>query len=104
MKVTNSAEKITTFGGFNFVFRSFKNSGLADLIDKHLGMRVKTVGFSYSDIFLNHLAVFFNGGDCTEDINEHLRGRLHNVQGMQARSADTILRGVKELSTDTQYT
>ena len=103
MKVTKSAEKITPFGGFNFVFRSFKESGLSDLIDKHLGMRVKTFGFSYSDIFTNHLAVYFNGGDCIEDVNDHLREHLQNVRDMQVCSADTILRGVKELATDTHY-
>lgn len=103
MKVTKSAEKITPFGGFNFVFRSFNESGLANLIDKELGMRVKTIGFSYSDIFTNHLAIFFNGGDCTEDVNEHLREHLHNVRGMQVCSADTILRGINELATETLY-
>ena len=103
MKITNSAVKITPFGGFNFVFKSFNDSGLSDLIDKHLGMRVKTFGFSYSDIFLNHLAVFFNGGDCTEDVNDHLREHLQNVRGMQVCSADTILRGIKELSTETLF-
>lgn len=101
MKVTNSTEKITPFGGFNFVFRSFEESGLSELIDKHLGTRVKTFGFSYSDIFVNHLAVFFNGGDCTEDVNEHLREHLREVRGMRVCSADTILRGIKELATDT---
>jgi len=103
MKVTNSAEKITPFGGFNFVFKSFKDSGLSDLIDKQLGMRVKTFGFSYSDIFANHLAVFLNGGDCTEDVNDHLREHLQNVRGMHVCSADTVLRGVKELATDTLF-
>jgi hypothetical protein len=103
MKVTNSAEKITSFGGFNFVFKSFKDSGLSDLIDKHLGMRVKTFGFSYSEIFANHLAVYLNGGDCTEDVNEHLREHLQNVRGMHVCSADTILRGIKELATDTLF-
>src|SRR5690606_2111743 len=103
MKITNSAEKITPFGGFNFVFKSFKDSGLSGLIDKQLGMRVKTFGFSYSDIFTNHLAIYLNGGDCTEDINDHLREHLQNVRGMQVSSADTILRGVKELATDTLY-
>lgn len=101
MKVTNSAEKITPFGGFNFVFKSFKDSGLPGLIDKELGMRVKTFGFSYSDIFTNHMAVYFNGGDCAEDINDHLRGHLQSVRGMGVCSADTILRGIKELATDT---
>lgn len=101
MKITKSAEKITPFGGFNFVFRSFNESGLAGLIDKSLGMRVKTSGFSYSDIFTNHLAIFFNGGDCTEDVNEHLREHLHNVRDMRVCSPDTILRGINELATDT---
>lgn len=98
MHITKSAEKITPFGGFNFCFKSFYDCGLADLIDQHLGERVKTVGFSYSDIMANHMAIFLNGGDCTEDINEHLRGHLHQVKGMNVCSADTILRGIKELS------
>jgi uncharacterized protein Veg len=66
-------------------------------------MRVKTFGFSYSDIFTNHLAIYFNGGDCTEDVNDHLREHLQNVRGMNVCSADTILRGVKELAADTLY-
>ncbi|MGF1638816.1 MAG: IS1380 family transposase [Cyclobacteriaceae bacterium] len=101
MKVVNSADKISPLGGFNFVFKSFKDSGLSSLIDKHLGMRVKTFGFSYSDIFANHLAIYLNGGDCTEDVNDHLREHLHLVKGMRVCSADTILRGIKELATDT---
>lgn len=103
MKVTNSAEKITSFGGFNFVFNSYRKSGLSDLIDKHLGTRVKTFGFSYSDIFANHLGVFLNGGDCTEDANDHFREHLQQVRGIWVCSADTILRGIKELATDTLF-
>lgn len=103
MKVTKSSEKITPFGGFNFVFKSFRESGLVGLIDKELGARVKARGFSYSDIFTNHLAIFFNGGDCTEDVNEHLREHLHNVRDLQVCSSDTILRGIGELATDTLH-
>ena len=98
MHIKKSAEKITPFGGFNFCFKSFYEAGLADVIDQHLGERVKTTGFSYSDIMANHMAIFFNGGDCTEDVNEHLRGHLRQVKGMNVCSADTILRGIKELS------
>lgn len=98
MHITKSAEKITPFGGFNFCFQSFHQSGLAGLIDQHLGERVKTVGFSYSDIIANQIGIFFAGGDCTEDINEHLRGPLGQVKGLAVCSADTILRGIKELS------
>lgn len=98
MHITKSAEKITPFGGFNFCLESFHDCGLARLIDRHLGQRIKTVGFSYSDIMANQLAIFFNGGDCAEDINEHLREPLHQVKGMSVCSASTILRGIKELS------
>ena len=72
MHITKSSEKITPFGGFNFCLERFHKCGLARLIDRHLGQRTQTVGFSYSDIFANQMAIFFNGGDCAEDINEHL--------------------------------
>ncbi|MBR9776310.1 MAG: hypothetical protein GYB55_15330 [Cytophagales bacterium] len=77
MKVTNSVEKITPFGGFNFVIKVF---GLADLVNKHLGSREKTFGFSYSDIFANPLAEYLNGGHCTEGIIGHLRDYFLNVR------------------------
>ena len=98
MHITKSAEKITPFGGFNFCFNSFHDSGLAGLMEEHLGDRVKTVGFSYSDILANQMGIFFAGGDCAEDINEHLRGPFEQIPGMNVCSADTILRGIKELS------
>lgn len=66
-------------------------------------MRVKTFGFSYSDIFANHLAVYLNDGGYTEDVNDHLREHLQKVRGMHVCSADTVLRGVKELATDTIF-
>lgn len=71
MKVTHSEKKTTAFGGLNFCHELFKKSGLTQLIDKHLGVRVKTVGFDYSDILSTHMSVFLARGDCTEDANEH---------------------------------
>lgn len=101
MKVINSSEKITAFAGFNFVFKSFKDSGLCELIDKQLGNRGVRSEFSYSDIFSNHMAVYLNGGDCIEDIHTHLRDPLKNIKGMKVCSPDTVLRGIKELATQT---
>ena len=97
LKVTNSGEKISAFGGFNFVFNSFHQTGLSQLIDSELGMRVKTSGFQYSEILANHLAVFFNGGDCAEDLSEHLKSHLQQVRGMRVCSPDTVLRAGREL-------
>lgn len=101
MKVINSSEKITAFAGFNFVFKSFKDSGLGELIDKQLGNRGVRSEFSYSDIFSNHMAVYLNGGDCIEDIHTHLSDPLKNVKGMKVCSPDTVLRGIKELACQT---
>ncbi len=102
MKITHSGENITPFGGFNFCHQLLCDAGIPKLIDSHLGQRVKHVGFDYSEILTNHLAIFLNGGDCTEDINEHLRGNLKQIRGLSVCSADTILRGIKELSTPIQ--
>lgn len=97
-KVINSSDKITPFGGFNFVFNTYQHCGLAQLIDRHLGIRVKTVGFQYSEIFANQLAVFFNGGDCAEDLSEHLKSSLLQIKGMNVCSPDTVLRSGNELA------
>jgi hypothetical protein len=99
MKITHSKKKITPFGGFNFCHELLSDTGIPNLIDNHLGQRVKYAGFNYSEILSNHLAIFLNGGDCAEDINEHLRSNLKQVRGLSVCSADTILRGIKELST-----
>ena len=99
MKVTTSTEKFTPFGGFNFCYKLIKDTGITTLIDQHLGSRVKYAGFEYSEILMNHLAIFLNGGDCTEDIQEHLGEHLRKVPGFAVCSADTLLRGIKELAT-----
>jgi hypothetical protein len=102
MKVTKSLEKINPFGGFNFCVKLLKDIGIPALFDRELGSRGKKAEFKYSDILQSHLAIYLNGGDCTEDINEHLRGHLSTVKDLNVCSADTILRGIKELSTPEQ--
>src|SRR5699024_6468799 len=98
MKITKSAEKITPFGGLNFCLETYHDSGLAGLIDRHLGARGGGGGFSYSEIMANLMGVFFGGGDCAEDIGEHLGGYLGQMPEMPVCSPDTLLRGIKELS------
>ena len=88
--------------GLIFATSFFKDSGIPKLMDDHLGSRVKYRGFDYSEILMNHLAIFLHGGDCTEDIEEHLGEHLKKVRGLSVCSADTILRGIKELVTPTE--
>jgi len=85
MKITKSSKKITPFGGFNFCHKLLKDNGIGNLIDEHRGYRVKFAGFNYSDIFMNHLAIFLIGGDSTEDIEEHRGEHLLQVSWLSVQ-------------------
>lgn len=105
MKLHKIPTHVSPFAGISFVNDEFNNIGLAQLIDNELGTRVKTVGYSYSDIIRNLTNIFFCGGDCAEDIQTHLGEHLKCIPGNHVPSADTILRGVKELASEnTTYT
>ena len=105
MKVQKISSNVSPFAGISFVNNSFNETGISQLIDKELGTRVKTVGFSYSDIIKNQFNIFYSGGDCAEDIQTHLGKHLKSIPGNHVPSADTILRGIKELSTqNTSFT
>jgi len=106
MKVQiNSTTTLSPFAGISFFEKCFNTSGLKQLIDNELGSRVSTVGYSYSDIIKNYWSIFLTGGDCAEDIQTHVGQYLKSIPGNATPSADTLLRGLKELSTpNTQYT
>ena len=48
-KVQQKSEKITTFGGIFFVLDKFDRI-LSSVIDSHLGLRSKLIGYQYSEI------------------------------------------------------
>ena len=98
MKITHSSEKIGAFGGLHFVSQQFMNLGLEALIREHLGSRVPQATYSYSDVIQNLWLIFFAGGDCSEDIEDHLREDLEQLPGLQVCSADTIGRVQKSLA------
>lgn len=100
MKLQKTSITVSPFAGISFVNNEFNNCGLSQLIDNELGQRVKTIGFSYSEIFRNLANVFFSGGNCAEDIQADLGKHLKSIPGNHVPSADTILRGIKELSTE----
>ncbi len=105
MKVQNLKTKINPFAGISLVNYHFNKSGLSQLIDNELGIRVKTIGYQYSEIFRNLTNVFLSGGDVIEDINTHLGEHLKSIPGNNVPSADTVLRAIKELTTEnTIYT
>ena len=105
MKVQKINKTISPFAGISFVNDYFEKTGLSQLIDKELGSRVKLFGYQYSDIIKNLTNVFLSGGDCVEDIGTHLGEHLKTIPCNNVPSPDTVLRGIKELSTEnTVYT
>lgn len=100
MKLQIKSTSVSPFAGISFVEESFRQTGLSQLIDKELGARVRLFGYSYSDILKNYNNIFLSGGDCAEDIQTHLGEYLKSIPGNAVPSADTLLRGVKELATE----
>jgi hypothetical protein len=98
IKFRQFEQKITPFGGFNFCLDRFKTSGLAGLIDRHLGSRGEQAAFSYSEIWANHLGIFLCGGDATEDVTPPLQTDFEQMRGITPCSADTILGALKQLA------
>jgi hypothetical protein len=99
MKVQKISSNVNPFAGISFVNNEFDKIGMSQLIDNELGARVKTIGFLYSDIIKNLCNVFFSGGDCAEDIQTHFGNHLKSIPSNHVPSADTILRGIKEVAT-----
>lgn len=105
MKIQNYKTSVNPFSGISLANYHFNRSGLSELIDKELGMRAKYFGYQYSEIIRNLANVYISGGDVIEDVNTHFGKYLKGIPGNNVPSADTILRGIKELSTEnTVYT
>lgn len=100
MKITKSQANINSFGGINFANLIINNIGVFDLIDQTLGNRGVMSKYKYSDLFRSYFLMTLCGGECAEDITEHLRSELSQVKGFNVCSADTLLRMQRELATE----
>jgi hypothetical protein len=94
-KISNKKE--SPVAAISLINDEFNQIGLAQLIDTELGSR-GAMAYSYSEIIRNYINIFFAGGDCAEDIQQHLGAFLKQIPGNNVPSADTLLRGLKELA------
>jgi len=102
IKIAKSNQKINPFGGLNFVIHEIDKCGITQTIDNQLGMSSPHAQFSYSDLIKCLWSVFFCGGDCAEDANEHLKEYFQNIPGLLTPNADTILGVLKGLKTSNE--
>ena len=102
--ISIKSQKITPFGGIFHVMEKFDRY-IGPVVDGELGLRCTTFGYQYSEITRSLMSVYFCGGDCVEDVTSHLMPHLSLHPTLRTCSSDTILRGIKELSTtNTTYT
>ena len=92
-KVQQKSEKISAFGGIFFVLDKFDRI-LSSVIDSHLGLRSKLIGYQYSEIIRAVFSVFCCGGECMEALNLYLKDVLTERPHTRVPSADTVLRGI----------
>jgi hypothetical protein len=99
-KVVKLSQSITSFGGISYVNAEFTKSGLSQLIDAELGASGLSAKYSHSEIFRAWFDVFFCGGECAEDIQDHLRTTLNQIPGNAVPGPDTLLREIKSLAVE----
>ena len=83
MKITYSSENINSFGGINFADHIVRNASVYKTIDQTLGQRGIKAEYYYSDLIRSYLLMVLCGGECAEDITEHLRTELAHVKGLK---------------------
>ena len=96
--ITSLNSKVTPFGGLHLIHKLLTSKKFGQFIVSNLGVRVKTIGYNYSDLFLTRLYTTFCGGSATEDVNYIREHTLNHLKNLQVPSADTILRGDFELA------
>ena len=102
--ISIKSQDITHFGGIFHAMEKF-DCYIGTVIDGELGLRCTTVGYQYSEILRSQMNVYFCGGDCVGDVTSPLMPHLSLHPTLRTCSSDTILRGIKELSTaNTTYT
>ena len=74
-KIQIKSETITPVGGFFPIMDSFDRV-LSGFVDSTLGLRIKLIGYQYSEINRSLMCVYFCGGSCIEDVTTHLMSHL----------------------------
>ena len=98
-KIQIKSEKLTPFGGIFSIMEKFEHT-ISPVIDQTLGLRCSSYGYQYSEIIRSLMTVYFCGGNCIEDISNHLLSHLSLHPLLRTCSSDTILRAINELTTD----
>src|SRR5690554_6954341 len=101
MKVINS-KHLSAFGGINFVFEHLDSLNLKHILSQYLPKLPAQSQYQWSDIFYSFLSIYYCGGDCIEDIGQHLGKHLMDSPFFKVTSPDTLLKRFYQLSEESQ--
>jgi hypothetical protein len=97
MKIQKSSE-LSAFGGINFVFEFLEANKIGNLIESNLPELGNQSQYSWKDLIYSLMSVYMCGGDCIEDLNDHLKPHFVKNPFVKMPSPDTVLRRLGQLS------
>lgn len=97
VKIIKSAP-ISAFGGANFVFEYLDKMDIGQLCNQTLPPMANQSKYSWKDIFYSLKSVYLCGGDCIEDLQDHLSPHFINNPYVKMSSPDTVLRRLAQLT------
>ena len=97
MKILKSS-KISPFGGLNFVIEKLDQLGIDSVLKKELPELPSQSKYEWKDLLYSFWGVFFCGGDCIEDLGNHLKIAFEKNPMVKLPSPDRVLDRMKELA------
>lgn len=101
MNIQKSSE-LSAFGGINFVFEYLENKKISNLFENHLPELNKQSKYCWKDLIYSLMSIYMCGGNCIEDLNDHLKPHFIKNPFLKLPSPDTVLRRLSELSEPTK--
>jgi len=98
MKIIQSPQQITPFGGLTFIYQFLENKQVGQLINSYLYDLPNQSKYSWKDIIYSLWSIPFCGGECVEDLSINLKSYIQEVPYFKVPSSDSVLKRLKELA------
>ncbi len=98
MKIIQSPQQITPFGGLTFVYQFLENKRVGQLINSYLYDLPNQSKYTWKDIIYSLWSIPFCGGDCIEDLSTNLKCYIRAIPYFEVPSSDSVLKRLKELA------
>lgn len=98
MKILQSPQQITPFGGLTFIYQFLEHKKIGKLLNSYFPSLPAQTKYSWKDVFYSLWSIPFCGGDCIEDLSINLKNNINNNPYFNVPSPDSVLRRLKGLA------